>query len=96
VEDTKALAKVLAMKAESVFGRRTARVLGFVALFVVGYESKLANKENPRNLDLSWADLGKVDSNNSKLPNAALSGVRLGGAILSNADLSKANGLHSR
>ena len=55
------------------------------------YESKLANKENPRNLDLSWADLGKVDLNNSKLPNAALSGVRLGGANLSNADLSKAN-----
>jgi len=36
VEDAKALATVLAMKAESVFGRRTARVLGFVALFVVG------------------------------------------------------------
>jgi hypothetical protein len=36
VEDTKALATVLAMKAESVFGRMTARVLGFVALFVVG------------------------------------------------------------
>jgi hypothetical protein len=207
VEDAKALATVLAMKAESVFERRTARVLGVVAFFVVGvalflvflhwyispddakerqglalvlaislggiaamvglyftrqtllatrkveedrareaalracleqlrelvtdakwdeedpagrtlrqlaqadvlsvpgtldgprkrilvrfmYESKLANKENPRNLDLSWADLGKVDLNNSKLPNAALSGVRLGGANLSNADLSKAN-----
>jgi hypothetical protein len=35
VEDAKALATVLAMEAKSVFGRRTARVLGVVALFVV-------------------------------------------------------------
>jgi uncharacterized protein YjbI with pentapeptide repeats len=59
------------------------------------YESKLANKENPKNLDLSWADLGKADLNNSKLPNAALSGVRLGGANLSHADLSEANLSHA-
>src|SRR5829696_4139589 len=35
VEDAKALATVLAMKAESVLGRRTARVLRVVALFAV-------------------------------------------------------------
>jgi hypothetical protein len=35
VEDTKAIATGLAMKAESVLGRRTAHVLGIVALFAV-------------------------------------------------------------
>jgi hypothetical protein len=35
VEDVKAIAAVFAMEAESVLGRRTARVLGVIALFVV-------------------------------------------------------------